>query len=141
MIMKKGKTPNDDSPGEIMYDRVLHKKTVEKESDSLVGLREFTVNHLFANIWTRSGNEPGKISLRERRLITIALLAAQGFENQLKKHARGAFFDKIREDELIEVMIHVALFAGWPAGTSGQEAIQATYKDFLAEYAKQHPGK
>ena len=47
----------------------------------LIGVREFTINHLFAKIWSRSREPIDKermISLRERSMITVALLAAQG---------------------------------------------------------------
>ena len=102
----------------------------EKHPPPLRGVREFTVNHLFANVWSRSkdGAAGQTISVRERRLITIALLAAQGRGDQLADHVCGARASKLTEAELIEVMIHVAHYAGWAAGTSGQEVVQRVFK-------------
>lgn len=96
----------------------------------LVGVRAFTVNHLFASVWSRSRVQAGlryTLGLKERRLITISLLAAQGRTDQLKEHVTGATRAGIDEEELIEVMIHVAHYAGWAAGTSGQEIVRHVF--------------
>ena len=119
--------------GQQMYEEVLRKPiTADKDVPALAGVREFTVNHLFANVWSRSLNvseeNPG-ITLRERRLITIALLAAQGRSDQLKDHVRGASRAGIAKEVLLELMIHVAHYGGWPAGASGQAIVQNIYQD------------
>lgn len=122
-----------DPVGEELYEKVLHKPVFNQEHPQpLVGVREFTVNHLFARVWSRSIDESDEsriINLRERRLITIALLAAQGRNDQLKEHVTGAYCAGIAEEVLLEVMIHVAHYAGWAAGTSGQAIIQEVYKN------------
>jgi 4-carboxymuconolactone decarboxylase len=45
----------------------------EPNERPLTGLRQITIDHLFGDIWSRPG-----LSLRNRRVITIASLAAQG---------------------------------------------------------------
>jgi 4-carboxymuconolactone decarboxylase len=131
--MKNKPKQDVSSAGRSMYRKVLGKDPLNEDS-TLVGIREFTVNHLFANIWTRSNDHsklPFKITLRERRFISIALLAAQGFSEQLAEHAKGALADGVNEAELLEVMIHVAHYAGWPAGTNGQNIIRKTHGEYL----------
>ena len=92
--------------GEKMFREVFKREVFDKEHPPpLTGVREFTVNHLFANVWSRSADDFGpnpKITLRERRLISIALLAAQGFSDQLKEHVTGAFHAEIDERELLD---------------------------------------
>ena len=63
--------------------------------------------------------------------MTIALLAAQGRPDQLKSHLRGARLgeDKLTKDEILELMIHVAHYAGWAAGASGQAAALSVLKE------------
>jgi 4-carboxymuconolactone decarboxylase len=120
-----------DPIGAEMYRKVLRKPLFDKHHPPpLVGVREFTINHLFAKVWSRSRKEiKGQtISLRERRLITLALLAARGSSDQLKEHITGAFRAGIAESEVFEVMIHVAHYAGWPAGANGQEVVQDVYR-------------
>ena len=72
-----------DRNGVEMYEKVLGQP--EPADRPLTGIREPSINHLFAKVWTREG-----LSIRDRRLITIALLAAQGRRDQLRSHLRGA---------------------------------------------------
>jgi alkylhydroperoxidase/carboxymuconolactone decarboxylase family protein YurZ len=113
--------------GQKIYEEVLGKPVFdEKHPPPLIGLRELTVNHLYAKIWNRSLQHGGKIpliSLRERRLITIALLAAQGHSDRLRDHVSGARCAGISKDSLLDLMIHVAHYAGWAAGTAGQKIV------------------
>jgi 4-carboxymuconolactone decarboxylase len=77
-------------------------------------LAEMTIDHLFANVWSRPGLSP-----RDRSLITVALLAAQGRDDELRSHIAGATNQGISADGIEEIMIHVAHYAGWPAGHHG----------------------
>ena len=118
--------------GQEMYKEVLGKPVFdEKHPPPLIGLRELTVNHLYAKIWNRSLEHGGKIpliSLTERRLITIALLAAQGHSDQLRDHVSGARSAGISKDSLLDLMIQVAHYAGWAAGTAGQKIVLDVYE-------------
>jgi len=109
-----------DPVGMEMYKQILG----EASSDALPGLRELTINELFAHVWRRPG-----LALRDRRLMTIALLAAQGRSEQLRKHLRGARLAGFSKKEMLEVMVHVAHYAGWAAGTSGQETAISLYEE------------
>jgi len=109
---------NADPVGQKMYEEVLRKDLFDEDHlPPLIGVREFTVNHLFANIWSRSlkpTEESSPLSLRERRLVTIALLAAQGRGDQLKDHVTGACRAGIAKESLMELMIHVAHYGVEP---------------------------
>lgn len=87
-------------------------------------LAEMTVDHLFANVWSRPALNP-----RDRSLITVALLAAQGRDDELRSHLRGAENQGISEAEVQEIMIHVAHYAGWPAGHHGLAVARARAQD------------
>jgi len=112
------------SEGSAMYEKIFGKPAPADES--LRGLKELAVHHLFAKVWTREG-----LSIRDRRLVTIALLAAQGRPDQLRDHIRGARRgeDPLTEEEIVELMIHVAHYAGWAAGTSGQAIASAVFSE------------
>ncbi|MGH7555975.1 MAG: carboxymuconolactone decarboxylase family protein [Longimicrobiales bacterium] len=100
-----------DPAGLATFERVLGRP----HGKPLTGIRELTINHLFAHVWNRPG-----LSMRDRSLITIALLAAAGRPDQLRSHVRGARSRGMTDDEIAEVMIHTAHYAGWPAGVAGQ---------------------
>ncbi|HEY7699277.1 MAG TPA: carboxymuconolactone decarboxylase family protein [Vicinamibacteria bacterium] len=113
-----------DPTGVAMYERIFGKKAPSPEG--LNGIKELALNHLFAKIWTREG-----LSIRDRRLVTIALLAAQGRPDQLRDHIRGARLgeDALSEEEIRELMVHVAHYAGWAAGTNGQGIASAVFSE------------
>ena len=96
--------------------RSTQQKVLGKTTDKpLSAVRELSITHLFAHVWNRP-----QLSMRDRSLITIALLAAQGRPDQLRDHIRGALSRGIPLDEILETMVQVAHYAGWPAGMSGQ---------------------
>jgi 4-carboxymuconolactone decarboxylase len=67
--------------------------------------------HLFGEVWARPG-----LSLRDRELITVSVIAALGRERQLRLHLRGALNAGLSREELIETFMHLAYYAGYPAG-------------------------
>ena len=121
-MKQKDNKPGDtqiNSVGQEMYELLFGKPA----KPPLIGLREFTIDHLFANVWSRSRppiDEARMISLKERSMITVALLAAQGRNEELESHIRGALHQGISKEQVLEIMIHVAHYAGWPAGNNGQ---------------------
>jgi len=55
-------------------------------------------------------------------MITVALLAAQGRDDELRSHLEGASNQGISATEIEEIMIRVAHYAGWAAGHHGLAA-------------------
>ena len=77
-------------------------------------LVELTDQVLFGDIWERK-----ELSKRDRRLITVAALVALNRPDQLRFHLGMAVENGVKEQELIEVITHLAFYAGWPAGMTG----------------------
>lgn len=106
--------------GRAAFERVLGR---EPNTDKpLQGVRELSYSHLFPEVWDRPG-----LPLRDRTLVTLALLAADGREAQLRAHLGGAKSRGIPLEEILEVMVQVAHYVGWPAGMSGQVLAEAVY--------------
>ena len=68
---------------------------------------------LFGDIWARE-----ELSPRDRSLITVAALVANGNTEQLPGHLGRARANGLSEKELKEVIIHLAFYAGWPRAMS-----------------------
>jgi alkylhydroperoxidase/carboxymuconolactone decarboxylase family protein YurZ len=64
----------------------------------------------FGDIWTRPA-----LPVRDRSLITVAVLAALGQTEELRAHLAGARNVGIDRDELVEVLMHISIYAGVPA--------------------------
>ncbi len=76
-------------------------------------LAELTDDVLFGDVWERA-----ELSQRDRSLITVAALIANGNTDQLPGHLNRAKANGISETELAEVMTHLAFYAGWPRAIS-----------------------
>ncbi|MCX7863688.1 MAG: carboxymuconolactone decarboxylase family protein [Novosphingobium sp.] len=76
-------------------------------------LAEITDEVLFGDIWERPG-----LSKRDRSLITVATLIALCRLNELPFHMGRALENGVTRDELVEMITHLAFYAGWPAANS-----------------------
>jgi 4-carboxymuconolactone decarboxylase len=75
---------------------------------------DMTLDHLFANVWSRGG-----LSTRERRLVTLAILTCQGHESSLALHLRAARRADLTDSDIDELMLHIAHYAGWSCAALG----------------------
>lgn len=86
-------------------------------------LAELTDDILFGDVWAREG-----LSQRDRSLITVAALVANGNTDQLPGHLNRARANGISEAELSEVMTHLAFYAGWPRAISAILVAKEVFK-------------
>ena len=68
---------------------------------------------LYGDIWQRP-----ELSKRDRSLATVAALIAMNRPDQLRSHLGRARDKGVTQDELIEAITHLALYAGWPNAVS-----------------------
>lgn len=88
---------------------------------SLGDLGRYIVEFGYGDVYSRPG-----LSTRDRALITVAMLTAMGGrEPQLDVHLRGALRAGITDAELEEVMIHTAVYAGFPSAINGLRRVHA----------------
>jgi len=76
-------------------------------------LVELTDGVLFADIWERP-----ELSKRDRSLITCAALVATGRVEQMDYHFPKAIENGVSQEELVELITHLAFYVGWPAAMS-----------------------
>ena len=83
--------------------------------------RSFIVNVRTADIAAAPGVEPGRVKLKEREIATVAALTALGnAQPQLKVHIHGALNVGCTRAEIIEILIQMAVYAGFPAALNVQ---------------------
>ena len=87
---------------------------------------DFTVENCFGAVWARPG-----MSMRDRELITLAVLVAFNRTDGMKPHLRNAHHVGIDEREVRELIYQVMYYAGWSVGPNAMRA----YKEVLAEPA------
>ena len=86
-------------------------------------LLELTDDVLFGDVWERA-----ELSKRDRSLVTVAALIANGNTEQLPGHLGRAKQNGLSETELAEVIIHRAFYAGWPRAMSAVRVAREVFK-------------
>jgi 4-carboxymuconolactone decarboxylase len=81
--------------------------------DIAPALGEYTDKVLFGEVWERP-----ELSKRDRSLITVATLVALYRTNELPFHLKRALENGVTKDELIELITHLAFYAGWPTAST-----------------------
>lgn len=107
--------------GQAAY-KALFGREKKLDADS-TDLDQLTIDHLYADIWSRKA-----IPMRVRSMITLTLLTALGRDRELQMHLEGALRLGVTRAEVLEIMIHVAHYAGWPAAHNGQRIAQEVFK-------------
>jgi 4-carboxymuconolactone decarboxylase len=86
--------------------------------------QDFITRYAWGEVWARPG-----LDRRVRSCLTLALLAGLRCENELAMHVRAALQNGLTPDEIKEVLLQVAVYAGVPAANSAfaiaQEVINA----------------
>ena len=85
-------------------------------------LAELTDNVLFRDVWARPG-----LSRRDRSLVTVSALIAMNRPDQLRSHFALALQNGVTQDELVEVITHLAFYAGWPSAVSAASVAKEVF--------------
>ena len=89
-------------------------KTAQKTlGDVAPKLAQLTDDVLFGDVWERP-----QLSKRDRSLITCAALIATGKTEQMSFHFPRAIENGVTQDELVELITHLAFYVGWPSAVS-----------------------
>ena len=86
-------------------------------------LAQLTDDVLFGDVWERA-----ELSPRDRSLVTVAALIANGNTEQLSGHLSRAKQNGLSETELAEVIIHLAFYVGWPRAMSAVRVARDVFK-------------
>ena len=78
---------------------------------------------LFGQVWSRED----KLSPRDRSLITISALFAQGLYPQLKSHLAIGKEHGLTKEEIVETVTQLAFYCGWPKAWSTFPLIEEVY--------------
>src|SRR6266550_7303266 len=75
--------------------------------------QELITRYAWGEIWTRPG-----LPRHTRSLITVAMMVALNRTDEFKLHVRAAFNNGVTKDEIKEVLLQCAIYAGIPAANS-----------------------
>lgn len=81
----------------------------------------------WGHVWSRD-----RITLRERSMLTIALLAALGNFDELAMHVRATANTGARSEDVMEALLHVAIYAGVPRANHAIKIAKETFAEMEA---------
>jgi len=84
-------------------------------------------NWITENVWGDLWARP-ELGRRDRSLVTIAILAAAG-HHELELHLRAARNTGATREEIAEVLLHVAIYAGVPAANHAFKTLKTIYEE------------
>jgi 4-carboxymuconolactone decarboxylase len=85
-------------------------------------LVDLTEDVLFGDVWERP-----QLGKRDRSLITCAALIATGKTEQMDFHFPNAIKNGVTEEELVEMITHLAFYVGWPNAMSAVNRAKALF--------------
>jgi 4-carboxymuconolactone decarboxylase len=112
---------------EVLGDDHVDRATASATSFT-ADFQDFITRYAWGEVWSRPG-----IDRRVRSCVTLALLTALRCHEELPMHVRAAVRNGLTPDEIKEVLLHTAVYAGVPAANSAFALAQRTLADLDAD--------
>ena len=104
-------------------------RAIDALRDVCPDLARYTIEFGFGDVYSR-----GVLSLKEREIATVAALTALGnAQPQLRVHLHGALNVGCTREDVVEIMIQMAVYAGFPAALNGVVAARDVFAERDAE--------
>lgn len=88
-------------------------RAVANTTEFTEAFQDFITRYAWGSVWTRDG-----LDRKTRSCITLAVLTALGRENEIAIHVRAALRNGLTPEEISEVLLHTAVYAGVPAANA-----------------------
>lgn len=115
--------------------KLMGEAAVERAQSRLTPFNEewmaFVTRYAFGEVWSRPGLEP-----KTRSMLTIAMLTTLGRHDELAVHIRATKQTGVSRDEVKEVLMQAAIYAGVPAAMSAFNRVQQVYAEMDKEQAQ-----
>ena len=87
-------------------------------------LQEFVTEYCWGAVWGRPG-----LSKKTRSMLNLAMLTALNKPHELKLHVRGALTNGVTREEISEIFLHAAVYAGVPAAVDAFRTAREVLKE------------
>ena len=99
------------------------KRAEANKSEFDADFQRFITEAAWGSVWTRPG-----LDRKTRHLLTIAMLAALGNHEELAMHIRATRNTGVTREEVKEVLLQVAVYAGIPAANAAVAISKRVYE-------------
>jgi 4-carboxymuconolactone decarboxylase len=95
-------------------------RAFELKDEFSEGMQDYITTHAWGAVWARRDAD-GELTLpkKTRSIMNLAMLAAINRPHELEIHLRGAINNGVTKEEMLEIFLHVATYAGAPALLDG----------------------
>jgi 4-carboxymuconolactone decarboxylase len=94
-------------------------RAIESTTEITAPFQDFITRYAWGSVWARDG-----LDRRTRSCITLAVLTALGREHEIAMHVRAARTNGLTNEEIAEVLLHTAVYAGVPAASAAYAIAQ-----------------
>lgn len=102
-------------------------KSIAGADDFAMAMQEYATEACWGMVWTRPG-----LPRKTRSLLNIAMITVLNRPHELKLHIKSAFTNGVTKDEIKEVLLQVATYAGVPAGVDGFRLAREAFAEMEA---------
>ncbi|MHA7679168.1 carboxymuconolactone decarboxylase family protein [Cupriavidus sp. PET2-C1] len=95
---------------EVMGEQYVQRAFDAAQQQGDVGLQQLVTEFAWGTVWTRDG-----LDRKQRSLATVSMLIALNRPQELAGHLRGALANGVTPQELRELVVHSAVYCGFPA--------------------------
>ena len=111
--------------GDAHVDRSLAKRNAFNEE-----FQALITRYAWGEMWTREG-----LPRHTRSLLTVGLMVALNRSDEFRLHVRAAFSNGVTREEIREVLLHCAVYAGVPAANSAFHMAEEVFAQMEAQKA------
>ena len=129
--------------GASVRERVLGSEHVTATSEVAAGqppaiqeAQDAVTALVWGGLWSRPG-----LGLRERSLITLAVVTALNQPGPVELHLRGALRNGLTPEEIAETLLHVGAYAGFSATSSALAVARRMFADPESQHARHATGR
>ena len=90
----------------------------------MMAMQDLTTRYCWGDIWARPG-----LDRKTRSMLNLAMIAALNRPHELKAHVKGALTNGVTRDEIKEVLLQVAIYAGIPAGMDSFRVAREAFEE------------
>jgi 4-carboxymuconolactone decarboxylase len=91
-------------------------------------LQDLVTEYCWGAVWGRDG-----LPRRDRSMINLAMISILNRHNELKIHVKGALTNGLTKEEISEVLLQVAIYAGIPAAVDSFRIANEAFAEVEAE--------
>ena len=108
------------------------RKSLDSSTDFSAPIQKFVTELCWGQIWSRPG-----LDRRTRSIINLSMLSALNLPNEVRLHVRGALNNGLSQEEIMEILLQVAVYCGVPATLESTKVVVEVLAEEAAK-AKQN---